>query len=112
MKSTRTALSVLIIALVCLAVILVLSNTDIISKPAANNTESETVAASSPSAPKYTVGEYDGKLAVFFGESDTPTLIYEVRVDSLPEADAALLKNGITAETDAELRSIVEDYTS
>lgn len=62
-------------------------------------------------APAYTVREYNGSIGVFFGESATPALVYDIPVYTLPEADKLLLAEGIPANTEAELNSIIEDYT-
>ena len=49
----------------------------------------------------YVLKEYKGKLAVFKENSDI-----------LPESDRELLKNGITAKSDSELKKLIADYTS
>ena len=60
----------------------------------------------------YTLREYEGKLAVFRGDSKAPYQIYDVSVNTLPEYDRTLLKEGIPAETSAQLDRLIEDYTS
>lgn len=60
----------------------------------------------------YTLREYEGKLAVFRGDSKAPYQIYDVSVSTLPEYDRTLLKEGIPAETSAQLDRLIEDYTS
>ena len=66
--------------------------------------------AASPAA--YTLREYEGKLAVFRGDSRAPYQIYDVSVSTLPEYDRTLLKEGIPADTPAQLDRLIEDYTS
>ena len=56
--------------------------------------------------------DYNGKLAVFKNNSDMPVRIFNVYLDNLPESDKADLKKGITCKDDAELKRLIEDYTS
>lgn len=65
-----------------------------------------------PQQSMYTVGVYNGKLAVFEQSNDTPTDVYDVAIDDFPEADRILLAKGIPANSQAELQTILEDYTS
>ena len=59
----------------------------------------------------YTVKEHRGRIAVFKAGNEAPELILDgVAVRDLPSYDRELLKNGIPAESEAELRRILEDY--
>ena len=58
----------------------------------------------------YTVGEHDGKIAVFEGQNDEPIEITDIYISELPLKDRMLIKQGITANTDSELCRILEDY--
>ncbi len=60
----------------------------------------------------YTLRDYDGRLALFVGAASEPVIVYYTRTDSLPEPDAQMLAEGITVYDYAELRALVEDYTS
>ena len=60
--------------------------------------------------PKYTVKEYDGKIAIFSDDDETPKKTLNIYIDELPKKDRQLLKNGITAENDEQLNRILEDY--
>ena len=60
----------------------------------------------------YSLMDYNGKLAVFKNNSDMPVRIFNVYLDNLPESDKADLKKGITCKDDAELKRLIEDYTS
>ena len=60
---------------------------------------------------RYTMREYDGKLAVF-NDDGTLYKIYEINVELLPEYDQKTLKKGIQITGEEELRARVEDYTS
>lgn len=60
----------------------------------------------------YSLMDYNGKLAVFKNNSDMPVRIFNVYLDNLPESDKADLKKGIICTDDAELKRLIEDYTS
>ncbi len=60
----------------------------------------------------YTVKEYEGKVAVFEANSNSPLTVYESYVSLLPEYDRMLLKEGISVDNTEELQKIIEDYTS
>ncbi len=62
--------------------------------------------------PKYTLTEYDGKLALFEEGYAMPVEIYDVLLSELPEAEQYKISNGIKAYTDEEALKIIEDYTS
>lgn len=104
MKHPAQILAAAAVALCC-AAFLALSQNSIPSSPSLNTADGGSFAT-------YTVREYDGRIAVFFEGSKQPMMIYDVYVAELPDADAALLKNGLTTQTQAELQSIIEDYTS
>lgn len=59
----------------------------------------------------YVLKEYNGKLAVFEMDSENPVEVFSVFVNTLPQVDRDLLKNGIIASTKAELLRLIEDYT-
>lgn len=61
---------------------------------------------------RYRVSVFDGKLAVFSGDSKVPYKVYETYVDSLPENDVRLLYDGIFVNTSKDLIKIIEEYTS
>lgn len=61
--------------------------------------------------PQYTIGEWEGQLAVFEGSQPFPRQVFEVYVDALPEELREQLKLGVPAENDAQLSVLLEDYT-
>ena len=65
-----------------------------------------------PKEPKMRLGIYEGYLALYSGSGRYPTEIYSVLIRSLPEADRIKLNNGIELSDEAELREILEDYSS
>ena len=59
---------------------------------------------------QYFLGEFKGNLAIFKSNSATPIEILDVQLSSLPERDIERIKNGIVADSLAEIIKIVEDY--
>ncbi|MCD7891181.1 MAG: hypothetical protein LUG26_05270 [Ruminococcus sp.] len=55
------------------------------------------------------VQEYDGKLGVFMGDSETPYRIIDCNVTLLSEYDRELLADGIVMESEEELNTFIED---
>ncbi|MDR1805285.1 MAG: hypothetical protein LBQ80_00735 [Clostridium sp.] len=64
-----------------------------------------------PQVARYVLREYNGGLAVFTEQGGEPLEKYDVPVDSLPELDRELLREGLWANGREELRRLVEDYT-
>lgn len=62
--------------------------------------------------PLYTFSQYQGKLALYQRGYAMPVEIYDVYLDSLPEEDRLQITQGISADSDAEIQKIIEDYTS
>lgn len=58
------------------------------------------------------LGAFEGKLALFEGESQYPNEIYDLLLRSLPEADRLRLEKGITVYSEEELKRLLEDFTS
>lgn len=77
--------------------------------PVSQETESETQVMASPDH-LYTIREYHDHIGVFLSGHDLPYLEVGVRVSALPEADQALLREGIHADSRAELISVLQDY--
>ncbi len=59
---------------------------------------------------KYTVKEYNDKIAIFKENCDDPVKSLDVYVFTLPESDRKMLKNGFEIIED-EIESVIEDYT-
>ena len=70
------------------------------------------IASSSMLENVYTLREYKGHIGVFENDDSTPIQEIDVLVDNLPASDRALLAKGIVARNSAELRSLLEDYSS
>ncbi len=58
----------------------------------------------------YTLGEEDGKLALFRSGESVPVARYEVYLSLLPEVDADALRAGIPVRTREELYRYLEDF--
>lgn len=72
----------------------------------------ELPAESEPALQEMRLGIFEGKLALFFGESLYPGEIFELSVRTLPEPDRILLEEGIILHSEEELRRFLEDYMS
>ncbi len=64
----------------------------------------------SPAA--YTIGEWEGKVAVFEGEDSYPMQILDTDVAGLPTEQRAKVQAGIRVERGEDLYLILEDYTN
>lgn len=102
MTARRIILSVcLILAVLALTVAL------LYTPPASNVTPaSRTESGIAP----YTVGIYEGYVAVFIGEEETPNQITGIRVSLLPLQDQLDLAKGIKLQTETALAALLEDY--
>ena len=65
-----------------------------------------------PVAIGYYLKEYNGELAVFRGNSDTPFKMLGVSINVMTDYDKKLLSDGIFAEDEIKLATLIEDYTS
>lgn len=101
MKASLGLLIVAAIALACVFGIVLMGGSE--SSP-------EDDIAVAPVATKYVVRAYEGKIAVFLGDSAVPAIVYEIEVAMFPPEDVALLMAGITVSGDNELRALLEDY--
>ena len=61
---------------------------------------------------KYRISVFNGKLAVFEGESKLPYKVYDTYISNLPDEDAKILTDGIRVNSSSELNKIIEEYTS
>lgn len=76
-------------------------------------TEAKVSAAEeSVTEPLYRVCGYEGKIAVFRRNLETPYKLLDADLNMLSDYDRAELAEGIAFETDAELRRYIEDISS
>ena len=59
---------------------------------------------------KYVIKEHNGKIAVFLEGKKDPYMELDIWVDELTQEDAKISRQGITAQTPAELLRMLEDY--
>lgn len=62
--------------------------------------------------PAYTIGVWEGKVAVFERDQEFPKQVYDTFVSALPEELRQQVEKGVPAENDARLSVLLEDYTS
>lgn len=60
----------------------------------------------------FLLGSHKGYLALWKDDRPEPFQIFPVKVESFPEADQNRLSEGITARSELELSSILEDFLS
>ena len=65
-----------------------------------------------PVSQSYLIKEWEGNIAVFEEGNDTPFRTTTVALNELPPADRDLLTKGISAASQEELNTILEDYCS
>lgn len=67
--------------------------------------------AREPAPPRYTIGVWEGRVAVFEGEQPYPKQVFDVAVSTLPEELQQRIAQGVPAHTEAQLSVLLEDYT-
>ncbi len=60
----------------------------------------------------YRISDFKGKLAIYEGDSKIPYKVYDTYISSLPLNDQEILKAGICLNSFAEVKKIIEEYTS
>lgn len=63
----------------------------------------------SASAARFTLREYNGKIALFYDGDDEPSAVYQTQLNELYPADRELLEKGISLNSYEELRRLIED---
>lgn len=61
---------------------------------------------------RYIMKNHGGRLAVFEVQKDSPSLVFDVYINTLPEYDQMALQEGITVEGEDALSKLIEDYVS
>ena len=67
--------------------------------------------AEAEAPPRYTIGDWEGQVAVFEGAHTHPMQVYDVAVSTLPEELRRRIARGVPAENEAQLSVLLEDYT-
>ncbi len=112
MQETRRHIILLVTAMTISAVIIMLS--------AAKGVERQKSAAAEKQASMaaqekigFVLGEYNGRLALFRENSVKPYRILETEIYLLSEEDLQTIRSGgVRADTEEELRQIIEDWDS
>lgn len=60
----------------------------------------------------FILGNHNGFIALWQGQSPLPARIFPYSVSALPKADQNALEKGIIVRTEEELNRILEDYLS
>ena len=81
------------------------------STPAKSYNEDST-GRFSDTAITYRLGEQNGMVAVFKGDSSEAFFVSERRISDLPMHDAQMLKKGIVVASEEELKALTEEYCS
>ena len=75
--------------------------------------QEEPISPAQPQSPAgYLLRDYEGRLAIFREESNTPEMIFDVYTRLLPQADQERLTEGISAPDYETLTRLIEDYIS
>ena len=83
-------------------------------KPEENEVSAETEISGQEKAEneKAVLGVFEGRLALFKGESPYPNTVYDFYVRNLPKEDQNRLSEGILVSSQSELESLLEDFMS
>ncbi len=92
-------------------------NPDPASAPPANNRPASSLVShpeeeSATAFARYRLGVWEGKLALFSEGRESPDEVYDVYIQTLPEAEQNRLQKGIVIQSEEELAGWLEDYTS
>lgn len=61
---------------------------------------------------QYVLKDYNGNLAIFKNNDETPIQEFNILTSTYSEYDRSLLKYGIVVKTKEQLQQLIEDYTS
>lgn len=103
MSTTMVRRIILITCLILAALSLALIYTPPTDQPAAAIRQQN-------DGPPYTVKTYQGYVAVFTGDSDTPSKVTGIRAELLPLQDQLDLAEGIPISSKEALSALLEDY--
>ena len=81
-------------------------------KEAESSSEAEVSVSAESEPEKVVLGVFEGKIALFAGESPYPNIVYDFFVRNLPPEDQIRLSEGIFVSSESELESLLEDFMS
>lgn len=110
---TKKRIWLMILTAFVISVVIVFgSMTTIITNPKSMAQEQYTETSSENTQINFVIRIWNNHLGLFRGDSDTPYREIDMPIYLLTEHDREMLKEGITAQTEDELRRLVEDITS
>ena len=96
-----------------LTVAIVLSCAAVILSLLLNNSSEKVIGNAEPSQKvEYVLKDYNGHIAVFHSNETTPYKEFDIPTDTFSEYDKNMLKKGIKADSEEQIRQLIEDYTS
>lgn len=110
MKNTFKKLTLCVLALA--AVITGSAAVKSISDADENNAPGQNVSLAAADKTVYCLRDWQGYIAVFEGDKETPTTMTDIPTETLNKVDREKLKSGIEAETREKLLSLLEDFSS
>lgn len=112
--SRRVTLAVLLAGMAVSAIIIIITISNSIKNQRirAEQMAETSVIETQPAVIGYYLKEYNGELAVFRGESNTPYRMLGISINVMTDYDKKLLSDGIFAEDEIKLATLIEDYTS
>ena len=112
--SRRVTLAVLLAGMTVSAIIIIITISNSINNQRirAEQMAESAITETQHVAIGYYLKEYNGELAVFRGNSDTPFKMLGVSINVMTDYDKKLLSDGIFAEDEIKLATLIEDYTS
>ncbi len=110
MQNTYRQIIALVTAMAISAVIILISAAKGLERQRATAIEKQSAMTAQEDA-GFVLGEHNGRLALFRGRSPKPYRILDMQIYLLPEEDQQTIRSGgITVQTEAELRSLLEDW--
>ena len=108
----KTTLRTLIIGggVVLLGIILILCFT--LLKPVVPTPPTVPESSIAAAQSKYTLREYQGKIALYGSDLTEPEEVFEIYTDTLLEMDILRLQEGITADSLEEAQAYLDDFDS
>lgn len=96
-----------------IAALVTVSAVCLMGEPAAAPPDAQSLSPSSDvQAPLYTLGLYQGRLALYLPARTVPETVYDTYAASLPEAHRQALQQGIAVYSEEQLQLLLENYLS
>ena len=110
----KATLTVILMSMAISAVIVIMTVSSSVKRQRikAESIATQTETETKPIEVGYYLKAYEGEVAVFRGESQTPFKKLGVSMAFMSDQDKILLTDGIFVQTEKELNSLIEDYAS